>query len=57
MRSLFNQFRRFLRDDNGPTAVEYAFMLGLILLVCIVAIRTIGSRTNIIYQEVETELQ
>jgi pilus assembly protein Flp/PilA len=36
----------FLRDDNGPTAVEYAVMLALIIVVCIAAITTLGSNAN-----------
>jgi pilus assembly protein Flp/PilA len=34
--------RRFLRDDDGPTAVEYAVMLAPTIVVCIVAITTLG---------------
>ena len=37
---------RFLRDDDGPTAVEYAVMLALIIVVCIAAITTVGSNAN-----------
>jgi pilus assembly protein Flp/PilA len=38
--------RRFLRTEDGPTAVEYAVMLALIIVVCIAAITTLGSNTN-----------
>jgi pilus assembly protein Flp/PilA len=37
---------RFLRDEDGPTAVEYAVMLALIIVVCITAITTLGSNAN-----------
>jgi pilus assembly protein Flp/PilA len=37
---------RFLRDESGPTAVEYAVMLALIIVVCIAAITALGSNTN-----------
>jgi pilus assembly protein Flp/PilA len=37
---------RFLHDENGPTAVEYAVMLALIVVVCIAAITTLGSNAN-----------
>lgn len=33
---------RFLCDDEGPTAVEYAVMLGLIIAVCLGAISLVG---------------
>lgn len=42
----------FLRKDDGPTAVEYAVMLALILVVCLVAIRTIGQNLNYTYDEI-----
>jgi len=37
---------RFLKKEDGPTAVEYAVMLALIIVVCIVAITTLGSNAN-----------
>ncbi len=36
----------FIRDESGPTAVEYAVMLALIIVVCIAAITTLGSNAN-----------
>jgi pilus assembly protein Flp/PilA len=42
--------RRFLKSEDGPTAVEYAFMLSLIIFVCIGAIASIGTKTNSILQ-------
>ena len=36
----------FLADESGPTAVEYAVMLALIIVVCIAAITTLGSNAN-----------
>ena len=37
---------RFLREEDGPTAVEYAVMLALIIVVCITAITTLGANAN-----------
>ncbi len=34
---------RFMKSEDGPTAVEYAIMLALIVVVCIAAISTLGS--------------
>ncbi len=42
----FCKVQRFLREENGPTAVEYAVMLALIIVVCITAISTLGSNAN-----------
>ena len=36
----------FLRQEEGPTAVEYAVMLALIIVVCIVAITALGSNAS-----------
>lgn len=36
----------FLKREDGPTAVEYAVMLALIIVVCVTAIATLGSNTN-----------
>lgn len=36
----------FLKAEDGPTAVEYAVMLALIVVVCIAAITTLGQNAN-----------
>jgi pilus assembly protein Flp/PilA len=36
----------FVKCEDGPTAVEYAVMLALIIVVCIGAITTLGSNAN-----------
>src|SRR5947207_181083 len=36
----------FCNDESGPTAVEYAVMLALIIVVCISAITALGSNAN-----------
>jgi pilus assembly protein Flp/PilA len=36
----------FLKREDGPTAVEYAVMLALIIVVCIAAISLLGTETN-----------
>jgi pilus assembly protein Flp/PilA len=41
-----NRLLRFLRAEDGPTAVEYAVMLALIVVVCITAITALGSNAN-----------
>jgi len=40
------KIQQFLQDDRGPTAVEYAVMLALIVVVCITAITTLGTNSN-----------
>ncbi len=43
MYRLFKSAYQFLREEDGPTAVEYAVMLALIVVVCITAITTLGA--------------
>jgi len=43
---------RFLKAEDGPTAVEYAVMLALIIVVCITAITTLGSNANVTFTTV-----
>jgi pilus assembly protein Flp/PilA len=42
LRPIFN----FLKKEDGPTAVEYAVMLSLIIVVCIIAITSLGQSTS-----------
>ena len=48
---------RFLKKEDGPTAVEYAVMLALIIVVCLVAITTLGSQANNTFSNVGNKLQ
>ena len=43
---LSNFVVEFLKREDGPTAVEYAVMLALIIVVCITAITTLGTNAN-----------
>jgi pilus assembly protein Flp/PilA len=46
MRTLATSVVNFLKREDGPTAVEYAVMLALIIVVCIGAITTLGKNAN-----------
>jgi pilus assembly protein Flp/PilA len=46
MRGLTKKLIRFLKTEEGPTAVEYAVMLALIIVVCIAAITSLGTNAN-----------
>ena len=46
----------FLRNEDGPTAVEYAVMLALIIVVCIAAITTLGQNSNGTFDFVSTKV-
>ena len=43
MNSLTTQIFRFLKSEDGPTAVEYAVMLALIIVACITIIQNLGT--------------
>jgi pilus assembly protein Flp/PilA len=47
---------RFLKNEDGPTAVEYAVMLALIVVVCITAITTLGTNANATFQGVGAQV-
>ena len=46
MRKLGQLAVNFLKNEDGPTAVEYAVMLALIIVVCITAISALGSNAS-----------
>jgi pilus assembly protein Flp/PilA len=46
MRKFAERVANFLKREDGPTAVEYAVMLALIIVVCITAITALGSNAN-----------
>jgi len=46
MRYLTQSVVNFLKREDGPTAVEYAVMLALIIVVCITAITALGTNAN-----------
>ena len=46
MRTVAKKLVAFVKAEDGPTAVEYAVMLALIVVVCIAAITTLGSNAN-----------
>ncbi len=56
MRHLRQSVVNFLKNEDGPTAVEYAVMLALIIVVCITAITALGSNANNTFSYVGTEL-
>ncbi len=44
--------RKFVAAEDGPTAVEYAVMLALIVIVCLAAISSLGTATRDTFQNV-----
>jgi pilus assembly protein Flp/PilA len=52
MGTLCRGFLSFLKAEDGPTAVEYAVMLALIVVVCIAAITSLGTNANKVFSNV-----
>jgi pilus assembly protein Flp/PilA len=57
MRVLLKTTVQFLKREDGPTAVEYAVMLALIVVVCIAAITAIGSASNQTFSRVGSSIK
>jgi len=53
---LISVVRTFLVNEDGPTAVEYAVMLSLIIVVCLLAITALGTNASATFNNVATTL-
>lgn len=56
MMNFASSVKRFLMSEDGPTAVEYAVMLALIVIVCLTAIQAVGTNANLKFEEVRNAL-
>jgi pilus assembly protein Flp/PilA len=56
VKNLTLKMRRFLVSEDGPTAVEYAVMLALIVIVCLTAIQSIGTNAKTTFTNVANSL-
>jgi pilus assembly protein Flp/PilA len=56
MKRMRDGLASFLKNEDGPTAVEYAVMLALIIVVCITAITTLGANANNTFSYVGSEV-
>ena len=54
---LAQSVRTFLETEDGPTAVEYAVMLALILVACIATVQTLGTSADAKFIQVDAALQ
>ena len=57
MRSITKSVVEFMKKEDGPTAVEYAVMLALIVVVCIAAITAIGTNANSTFSSVGSAIK
>jgi pilus assembly protein Flp/PilA len=56
MKNLLDSVKTFLVSEDGPTAVEYAVMLALIIIVCLTAIKAVGTTANDRFTDVKNAL-
>ena len=56
MQSMIRSISRFVTSEDGPTAVEYAVMLALILVACITIISTLGQSISGTFSNVNSSL-
>ena len=56
MRRFASRAVKFLKAEDGPTAVEYAVMLALVIVVCVTAIATLGTNSKGVYVTVGNTL-
>jgi pilus assembly protein Flp/PilA len=56
MKAFSTKVCRFLTSEDGPTAVEYAVMLALILVVCIVTVKALGVKANKAFVDINAQL-
>jgi pilus assembly protein Flp/PilA len=56
MKELALSVKRFIVSEDGPTAVEYAVMLALIIVVCLTAIQAIGTNASTTFTTVSGQL-
>lgn len=52
-----NFFARFAKDESGATAIEYGMIAGLIAVVIIGTVLTIGTDLKAVFTKVSTELK
>lgn len=56
MKNIVSKVQRFMKSEDGPTAVEYAIMLALIVIVCLTAIQSVGTNANSKFEAIATSL-
>ncbi|MBX9681996.1 MAG: Flp family type IVb pilin [Gemmataceae bacterium] len=56
MKKIAARIADFMKREDGPTAVEYAVMLALIIVVCITTIGTLGTNANATFSKVASSI-
>ena len=56
MKKFAQKIKNFLASEDGPTAVEYAVMLALIIAVCITSIKLVGTNADSTFKKVANDI-
>ena len=56
MKKYLEAVKRFITNEDGPTAVEYAVMLALIIVLCIVVIRNVGTSASATFSSTDSAI-
>tara|TARA_R110002072_G_scaffold13481_3_gene57003 strand:- start:78219 stop:78392 length:174 start_codon:yes stop_codon:yes gene_type:complete len=56
MKNFADSVKKFIVSEDGPTAVEYAVMMALIIVVCIGTVTTVGTNTKGKFSKVKDAL-
>jgi pilus assembly protein Flp/PilA len=56
MKTLTSKVLGFLKAEDGPTAVEYAVMLALIIVICLAAITALGTQASATFNSIANSL-
>ncbi|MBL8820822.1 MAG: Flp family type IVb pilin [Planctomyces sp.] len=56
MDKILKRIRNFIRAEDGPTAVEYAVMLAMIIVVCLAAVRTLGTNAKTTFTNIANSI-
>ncbi len=57
LKTIVKKIRCFLTDEEGPTAVEYAVMLMMIVLVCMTAIQALGRNASESFEDSNDKME
>ena len=56
MDKILKRIRNFISAEDGPTAVEYAMMLAMIIVVCLAAVRTLGTNAKTTFTNIANSI-
>ncbi len=57
MKKLYSGIQRFIRDEEGVTAIEYALIAALIAVVIITAVTNTGTEVENVFNKVVNALK